>query len=284
MSHTISITEKRSHVISIVVINVLNALPDLFVKINIASLANHAFYILAEIGIEQVTDIIADILFILINLVLLHLFEGHKLAADKGIVLCGFDFIFCVCENINQMREPIEQLRAQLHSLVDERIDDAILRMETDEQSYELVRLHALNWKPSEFKGTKVMAVILPDGREIETKTWRSAVEVILKDCAADPVTHEGLLYLCGRVNGNFRPLLSSRKSEMDVPIEIEDGLYFEGKLDTEQLLRVLVEKVLEPAGYDCSAVLLKHRETVQLQERVLPMLDEPESGMVQKM
>lgn len=70
----------------------------------------------------------------------------------------------------------------------------------------------------------------------------------------------------------------------MDVPIEIEDGLYFEGKLDTEQLLRVLVEKVLEPAGYDCSAVLLKHRETVQLQERVLPMLDEPESGMVQKM
>lgn len=187
-------------------------------------------------------------------------------------------------ERNEQMREPIEQLRAQLHSLVDERIDDAILRMETDEQSYELVRLHALNWKPSEFKGTKVMAVILPDGREIETKTWRSAVEVILKDCAADPVTHEGLLYLCGRVNGNFRPLLSSRKSEMDVPIEIEDGLYFEGKLDTEQLLRVLVEKVLEPAGYDCSAVLLKHRETVQLQERVLPMLDEPESGMVQKM
>ena len=139
------------------------------------------------------------------------------------------------------------------------------MRMGTGEQSYEPVRLHALNWKPSEFKGTKVMSVILPDGREIKTKTWRSAVEVILKDCAADPMMHEGLLYLCGRVNGNFRPLLSSRKSEMDVPIEIEDGLYFEGKLDTEQLLRVLVEKVLEPVGYDCSAVLLKHRETVQL-------------------
>ena len=158
------------------------------------------------------------------------------------------------------------------------------MRMGTGEQSYEPVRLHALNWKPSEFKGTKVMSVILPDGREIKTKTWRSAVEVILKDCAADPMMHEGLLYLCGRVNGNFRPLLSSRKSEMDVPIEIEDGLYFEGKLDTEQLLRVLVEKVLEPVGYDCSAVLLKHRETVQLQERVPPMLDERESGMVQKM
>ena len=36
-------------------------------------------------------------------------------------------------ERNEQMREPIEQLRAQLHSLVDERIDDAILRMETDE-------------------------------------------------------------------------------------------------------------------------------------------------------
>ena len=65
-------------------------------------MANHAFHILTKIGIEQIADIIADILFVLIDLVLLHLFKGQKLTADKGIVLRGMNFIFFVYENINQ--------------------------------------------------------------------------------------------------------------------------------------------------------------------------------------
>ncbi len=164
------------------------------------------------------------------------------------------------------MREALETLRAQMHRLVDERIDDAIACMESDEIDYEPVRSHPLDWRPAAFKGTKAVAVILPDGREVEAKTWRAVVDTILKDCAADPVRLEHLRCLCDRVNGNFRPLLSSRKAEMKAPVEIEDGLYFESKFDTEQLLRVLVEKVLRPIGYDCSSVLLRYQERPQTQ------------------
>ena len=164
-----------------------------------------------------------------------------------------------------KMRKSWEELRTQLHRIVNERVDGAIAHMGEDLSS-EPMWVHPLDWNPAAFKGTKAVAVILPDGREVEAKTWRSVVEIILKDCAADPIMHEQLNFLCDRVNGNFRPLLSSRKAEMQVPVEIEEGLYFESKLDTEQLLRVLLEKVLRPAGYDCSAVLLRHRERTQTQ------------------
>lgn len=164
------------------------------------------------------------------------------------------------------MREALETLRAQMHRLVDERIDDVVAHMENGEIDYEPVRAHPLDWRPAAFKGTKAVAVILPDGRDVEAKTWRAVVDTILKDCAADPVRLEHLRCLCDRVNGNFRPLLSSRKAEMKAPVEIEDGLYFESKFDTEQLLRVLVEKILRPVGYDCSSVLLRYQERLQTQ------------------
>jgi len=37
----------------------------------------------------------------------------------------------------------------------------------------------------------------------------------------------------------------------MDVPLKVDDDIYFEGKFDTESLLKVLTERVLRPAGYD---------------------------------
>ena len=149
-----------------------------------------------------------------------------------------------------------------------------------EDLSSEPMWVHPLDWNPAAFKGTKAVAVILPDGREVEAKTWRSVVEIILKDCAADPIMHEQLNFLCDRVNGNFRPLLSSRKAEMQAPVEIEEGLYFESKLDTEQLLRVLVEKVLRPVGYDCSSVLLRHRERTQTQEQTADLEREQRTDM----
>ena len=97
---------------------------------------------------------------------------------------------------------------------------------------------------------------------------------------SADPVRLEHLRCLCDRVNGNFRPLLSSRKAEMKAPVEIEDGLHFESKFDTEQLLRVLVEKILRPVGYDCSSVLLRYRERTQTQEQAADMESEQSADM----
>lgn len=166
----------------------------------------------------------------------------------------------------NQIYEKLEGLRSQLHQLVDERVDGFIQQLEAGESMGDRVLQHSLTTSPLLFKGTKAIAVILPDGREVETRTWRTAVEAILKDCARDPLMHERLSYLTDRVNGNHRPLLSSHPERMDVPLQVDDGIYFEGKLDTEQLLRVLVEKVLNPVGYDCSSVAILHKERGQAQ------------------
>lgn len=166
----------------------------------------------------------------------------------------------------NQIYEKVEVLRDQLHQLVDERVDGFIQRLAAGVSIADPVWERPLTTSFSLFKGTKAVAVILPDGSEVETHTWRTVVETILKDCARDPQMHERLLYLTNRVNGNHRPLLSSHPEQMDVPIQVDDDIYFEGKLDTEQLLRVLVEKVLKPVGYDCSTVTILHKERGQAQ------------------
>lgn len=44
----------------------------------------------------------------------------------------------------------------------------------------------------------------------------------------------------------------------MYVPIKIDEGLYFEGKLDTEALLTVMTKKVPEPAGYDYNQLIIQ--------------------------
>ena len=49
------------------------------------------------------------------------------------------------------MREALETIRAQMHRLVDERIDDAAARMESGEIDYEPVRAHPLDWRPAAF-------------------------------------------------------------------------------------------------------------------------------------
>ena len=47
----------------------------------------------------------------------------------------------------------------------------------------------------------------------------------------------------------------------MDVPLKIDEGLYFEGKFDTEALLTMMEKKVLEPVGYDFSGIVIRYTE-----------------------
>lgn len=42
---------------------------------------------------------------------------------------------------------------------------------------------------------------------------------------------------------------------EMDVPIKVDEELYFEGKFDTEAMLNMLEKKVLEPQGLITAAL-----------------------------
>lgn len=45
----------------------------------------------------------------------------------------------------------------------------------------------------------------------------------------------------------------------MDVPIKVDEELYFEGKFDTEAMLNMLEKKVLEPTGVDYSSIKIRY-------------------------
>ena len=98
-------------------------------------------------------------------------------------------------------------------------------------------------------------SIIFGNGQEKVVPTWKNAVAIILKDCDSDPHCHENLIFLRGRITGKNRVLLAEHAEDLQVPIQISEELFFEGKFDTESLLRVMRDKVLKPVGYDYSGL-----------------------------
>ena len=113
------------------------------------------------------------------------------------------------------------------------------------------------------FKGERPASVIL-HGVEIKATTWKKVVLAILRDCAAHPQCHKRMMELRGRVNGNFRPLLSDHPEGMASPLKIDAGMYWESKFDTEALLGNLTEKLLEQVGYDYQNIVIRFRTSQQ--------------------
>ena len=154
-------------------------------------------------------------------------------------------------------REFIENLRHELHTLVDENIENMLNRLENNMtgQAESILSLSAM---PAFFKGKKPISIMLSDGNEIMTKKWKQVVSAILHDCNSDKIMHNRLSEICGKVYGRERVLLSADTQGMDAPIKIDEGIYFESKFDTETLLKVLTERVLKPIGYDYSHIRIK--------------------------
>ena len=158
----------------------------------------------------------------------------------------------------------VDRCRAQLHQLIDDRLDAFILRITCGDLSEyiqdETVRAIPLVSAPARCKGMKPVAVILPDGSMVETSTWKKAAAAILRDCATNPGRHERLMELRGRVNGNFRRLLAEGPNGMDAPLKITEGLYLESKFDTQALLDNLTQKILCRVGYDCGGIAVLYQ------------------------
>lgn len=159
-----------------------------------------------------------------------------------------------------QTIELIEEMRSQLHRFIDARFDLLLQCCQGEENAgSEKQTVFPLQGSKAFFKGRKPAAVVLGQ-REVEVKTWRTAVQTVLRDCASAPERLEKLMSMRGRVNGIFRVLLTERAEQLNAPIEVCDALYFEGKFDTEALLRVLEERILSRVGYDAELVGFKLR------------------------
>lgn len=87
---------------------------------------------------------------------------------------------------------------------------------------------------------------------------------------------------LSGKVAGRQRIILGKSAEEMNVPLKIDEEIYFEGKFDTEALLTMMFKKVLEPVGYDYSQIIIQYTDRDPLMSEI--MEEESSMGMVQGM
>ncbi len=53
-----------------------------------------------------------------------------------------------------------------------------------------------------------------------------------------------------GYAAGRSRNILARTADELQAPIKIADGMYFEGRFGTEFLIKMMNDKILKPAGY----------------------------------
>ena len=105
---------------------------------------------------------------------------------------------------------------------------------------------------------------------------------MILKDCNADAKMHGRLLAISGKVAGRERVILGRTDRGMDKPLKIDDGIYFESYFDTQYLLKVMKERMLDAVGYDYSGILLYVRDPAlekKLQQEADSLEEDMETG-----
>lgn len=113
-----------------------------------------------------------------------------------------------------------------------------------------------LNAHPSIFVGKKVEAVII-NGECIPAKSWRLVYKAVLQDCIKDPIRHEMLMELRGRIAGQQRVFIAASPDKMKRPLEISKDLYAEVHYGSETLMHILTIRVLKPLGYDYSKIMV---------------------------
>lgn len=177
--------------------------------------------------------------------------------------------------------ELLEESRSRMHRLIDERYDELLGSLADGRRISEKPRTMALTSSPFLFKGEKPVSLTMRDGRTIPTPTWKSVALAVLKDCNNEPEMHQRLMNLRGSVAGRTRFILSANHDDMNVPLKIDDDLYFEGKFDSEYLMKMMTERVLNPVGYDCSGIsvtLRPHELTETIVEDTADISDEEET------
>ena len=154
-------------------------------------------------------------------------------------------------------REVIENLRHELHALVDENIENMLNRLENDGLTGQKESILPLLAMPAFLKGKKTTSITLSDGNEIVTKKWNRLYQPYFMTVIQINL-YNRLLEICGKVHSRDRVILSADTHGMDAPLKIDEGIYFESKFDTETLLKALTERVLKPIGYDYSHIRIK--------------------------
>ena len=180
-----------------------------------------------------------------------------------------------------ELIQSLEESRQRMHKVIDERYDSMIYSIRTGQPIQELATHHLDLCEPTFlFKGKKPVSITYPNGEQVKVSTWREVAAELLRDCNSDPGRHEALMQLRYKVGGNTRWFLSDTDRKLDVGIKIDENLYFEGKFDTEYLLKMLKERIFDKVGYPYEMIDIEVRDKGQL---VSPV-DEPEEAITMQM
>ena len=159
----------------------------------------------------------------------------------------------------------LESVRVKMLDVVNNRINDLIARIESGEPLEDEVSpvetVYPLSTTPSLFKNTKPTAVYFGE-EKVPVKTWFNVYTLILRRCAEDQERREAFLYLCNKILGRKRVILSDKPDGMNRPTEVAEGVYAEGFFDTEWLIRILTTQLLDNVGYDYSDISVSFTES----------------------
>ncbi len=158
--------------------------------------------------------------------------------------------------------QAVEKSREELHQVIDKRCNDLIEFIKNPEHKRNMK--NTLELPAYFYKGRKPHAIELGNADRYIVKTWREVAKILLKDCNSNPAQHKNLMRLRNKISGRSRSILSDVPDGMNVPMKIDDNLYFEGKFDTEFLLKILKGKIFDKVGYDYSAVEIELRGNSQ--------------------
>lgn len=193
-----------------------------------------------------------------------------------------------MAERIKNMSEKniyelAEEIRVELHEIVDREINYFLLRIEQGGKKAPLEKERPLTTMPAFFKGQKPVSIVYPDGTETPARTWKNVVLHLLKNCAEDETMRGRLEQIRGKVFGRNRRLFADSGEGMDAPLEFYPQMFLESKFDTETLLKVVTNRIFDEIGYDYSGIRLKVTESDRIfsegyaVETAAEHLDEPE-------
>ena len=157
--------------------------------------------------------------------------------------------------NLRMMRAELQESEGVINSLL-----YRVLRYTdfSEEDFPPIIMKHWIgDWR--HFPDKKPLAVIFGDGHRVVVTSWKETVWVVLQDCETD--YHEQLVNLCGRVSGRQRAILVENPDKLQTPMKIGEKIYMEAKFDTDSLLRIMTERILDAVGYDYGNIQVEYQD-----------------------
>ena len=153
----------------------------------------------------------------------------------------------------------IQEINTEFDLLIERALSEGLtMELPAAEESYESVYPLAAGTRI--FKGTKPTSVIFSDHSQVYVSTWKQVASAIMAQCLKSSENKAKLLALSNSISGRKRKLLAKTDADMRSPLKLCDNLYMESHYDTETLLNVLTNRILDAIQYDYSSIQISIR------------------------